>query len=244
GAGPVIAISSGALAGAGAIAAAGVMLAFAAGGPGGLSGCGAFAVAGGRARAGVLGVAEQGIGGGQRAMLLDQLGDPGAGNAQLAADLGVGEALPSPQAGLPQPGGTEDRGAAHLVDQSPGAVLTVAGADPRHLGGLDAERGGDGPALEAAALGERADNRVPHLQVAGAERGQQQGAGVHGDHAAVAGAGAGAGAGDPQRPRVRHAGELLVVHAGQYTRRRSQPAYLPTSSGISFPSSQGVPARP
>ncbi len=38
GAGPVIAISSGALAGAGAIAAAGVLLAFAAGGPGGLSG--------------------------------------------------------------------------------------------------------------------------------------------------------------------------------------------------------------
>ena len=29
-----------------------------------------------------------------------------------------------------------------------------------------------------------------------------------------------AGAGDPQRPPVWHAGELLVVHEGQHTRRR------------------------
>ena len=35
--------------------------------------------------------------------------------------------------------------------------------------------------------------------------------GVHGDCAAVT------GAGNPQRPRGRHAGELLVVHAGQHT---------------------------
>ena len=133
--------------------------------------------------------------------------DPGPGHAQLAADLGVGQALSCPGAGLPQPGGAEDRRAAHLVDQAPGAVLAVAGADPRHLGGLDAERGGDGLALEAAALGERADRQVPHLQVAGAEGRQQHRAGVHRDRAAVA------GAGDGQRPGQRHAGELLSAHA-------------------------------
>jgi hypothetical protein len=88
---------------------------------------------------------------------------PGPGHAQPEADLGVGQALARLQAGLPQPGGAEDRRAAHLVDQAPGAVLAVAGADPRHLGGLDAERGGDGLALEAAAFGERADDQVPHL---------------------------------------------------------------------------------
>ena len=116
------------------------------------------------------GVVEQGAGGGQRAVLLDQLGDPGPGHAQLAADLGVGQALARLQAGLPQPGGAEDRRAAHLVHQPPGAVRAVAGPDPRHLGGLEAERGGDGLALEAAALGQRADDQVPHLQVSRAER--------------------------------------------------------------------------
>ena len=64
--------------------------------------------------------------GGQRAVLLDQLGDPGPGHAQPEADLGVGQALARPEAGLPQPGGAEDRRAAHLVDQAPGAVLAVA----------------------------------------------------------------------------------------------------------------------
>ena len=102
-------------------------------------------------------------------------------------------------------------------------MLAVAGADPRHLGGRDAERGGDGLALEAATLGQRADEQVPHLQVAGAERRQQHRAGVHGDGAAVA------GAGDGQRPGVGHAGELLVIHAGQHPQSRSQSAYFPTS---------------
>ena len=82
--------------------------------------------------------------------------DPG--HAQLAADLGVGQALARLQAGLPQPGGAEDRRAADLVHQPPGAVRAVAGPDFRDtLGGLEAERGGDGLALEAAALGQRAD---------------------------------------------------------------------------------------
>ena len=215
GAGPVIAASPAALAsasagwlaaGSGAVAAAGVLFAFAAGGAGVLSGSGASAVAGGRVCAGVAGVAGQGAGGEQHAVLLDQLGDPGPGHAQLAADLGVGQALSCPGAGLPQPGGAEDRRAAHLVDQAPGAVLAVAGADPRHLRGLDAERGGDGLALEAAAFGERADRQVPHLQVAGTEGRQQHRAGVHRDRAAVA------GAGDGQWPGQRHAGELLSAH--------------------------------
>lgn len=95
-------------------------------------------------------------------------------------------------------------------------MLAVAGADPRHLGGLDVERGGDGLALEPAALGERADRQVPHLHIAGAERRQQDRAGVHRDRAVVV------GAGDPQRPRVRHAGELLGVHAGKLILLRSQ----------------------
>jgi hypothetical protein len=111
-------------------------------------------------RAGVAGVARPGVAGqggrgGQHAVLLDQLGDPGPGHAQLAADLGVGQALSCPGAGLPQLGRAEQRRAAHLAGQAPGAVLAVAGADPRHLGGQDAERGGDGLALEAAALGEQ-----------------------------------------------------------------------------------------
>ena len=99
-----------------------------------LPGCGAFAVAGSLlAGTGGLGAAvlEQGVRGGQRAVLLDQLGDPGPGHAQPEADLGVGQALARLQAGLPQPGGAEDRRAAHLVNQAPGAVLAVAGADPR-----------------------------------------------------------------------------------------------------------------
>src|ERR1019366_5012355 len=97
GAGPVIAAS-------GALAGAGVLLAAAAGGGAGvLPGCGVVAVAGGRVCAGGAGVPEQGAGGGQRAVLLDQLGDPGAGYAQPDADLSVGEALSGPQAGLPQP---------------------------------------------------------------------------------------------------------------------------------------------
>src|ERR1019366_6247360 len=111
-------------------------------------------------------------------------------------------------------------GAAHLVDQALCAVRAVARPDPRHLGRLDAERGGDGPALEAAALGDRADDQVPHLQVAGAERRHQHRPGVHRDDAAVI------GAGDPQRPRLRHAGELLVVHAGNLISRRSLSAYF------------------
>src|ERR1019366_1818640 len=102
-------------------------------------------------------------------LISSEIRDRGTAPAQPVPDLGVGEALPCPLAGLPQPGGTEDRRAAHLAGQSARAVLAVAGADPRYLGGLDAERGGDGPALEAAALGERADDQVPHLQVAGAE---------------------------------------------------------------------------
>src|ERR1019366_8267130 len=55
--------------------------------PGCCPGCGVLAITGGRARAGVLGVAEQGTGGGQRAVLPDQLGDPGPGHAQPGADL-------------------------------------------------------------------------------------------------------------------------------------------------------------
>src|SRR5208337_3011861 len=198
-AGPVIAASPGALASEGAIAgwlaggsgaiaaAAGVLLALTAGGALMLPGCGV--AAGGRACAGVPGVVEQGVGGRQRTVLLEQLGDPGPGHAQPAADLGVGEALPGPGAGLPEPGGAEDRRAAHLVDQAPGAVLAVAGADPRHLGGLDAERGGDGLALEPAAFGERADDQVTHLQVGRIEDGQQERAGVHRHDAAVVGPG-------------------------------------------------------
>src|ERR1019366_9228478 len=95
---------------AGAIAAVGVLLAFAFGGAGVLPGCGVAAV--GRVCAGGLGGLgglEQGVGGGQRAVLLDQLVDPGPGHAQPEADLGVCEALSCPLAGLPQPGGAAQR---------------------------------------------------------------------------------------------------------------------------------------
>src|SRR5208282_6761234 len=98
-------------AGSGATGVAGVLPA-AAGGAGVLPGCGTFAVAGSLlAGTGGLGAAvlEQGVRGGQRAVLLDQLGDPGPGHAQPEADLGVGQALARLQAGLPQPGGAEDR---------------------------------------------------------------------------------------------------------------------------------------
>src|ERR1019366_5737902 len=93
---------------AGAIAAVGVLLAFAAGSAL-LPGRGALVVAAGQVCVGGLGVLEQEAEGWQRAVLLDQLGDPGPGPAQPEADLGVGEALPCPPAGLPQPGGAEDR---------------------------------------------------------------------------------------------------------------------------------------
>src|ERR1019366_3614181 len=148
GAGRVIAAFPGAAATAGwlAVAAAGILSAFAAGGAGVLPGCGVLAITGGRARAGVLGVAEQGTGGGQRAVLPDQLGDPGPGHAQPGADLGVGEALPGPLAGLPQPGGAEDRRGGPSVGPGPFVRRAGAGPDPRHLGRLDADGGGGGPA--------------------------------------------------------------------------------------------------
>ena len=55
----------------------------------------------------------------------------GSGYApELAADLGVGEALSSPGAGLPQPGRARAAaGRPNLVDQSPGAVLHGSGSN-------------------------------------------------------------------------------------------------------------------
>lgn len=91
---------------------AGVLPAVVIRGAGPCAGAGLLVVRAGAAGPGTGGLAdvvEQWAGGGQHAVLLEQLGDPGPGYAQLAADLGVGQALPGPGAGLPQPGRAEQR---------------------------------------------------------------------------------------------------------------------------------------